>query len=144
MPLLNYTTKVSVEKTIGEIHKILAAHGAKAILNEYDDKGNILAVSFRILVGEKLVAFRLPSDWRPVLEILKDNRKVPRKLLTQEQALRVSWRIIKDWIEAQMAIVETNMVTLDQVFLPYAVTDDGRTIYERIKGVNFSLKMLPQ
>jgi len=53
--------------------------------------------------------------------------------------MRVSWRILKDWVEAQMALVETHMVTLEQVFLPYAVTDDGQTIYDRLRGSNFLL-----
>jgi hypothetical protein len=109
MPLLNYTTKVSIEKTVGEIHKCLAAHGAKAISSEYDDKGNVIALSFKVSAGQQDLAFRLPSDWRPVLTLLERERKVPRNFRTQEQALRVTWRIIKDWVEAQMAIVNTKM-----------------------------------
>ena len=46
--------------------------------------------------------------------------------------MRTAWRITKDWVEAQMAIVETKMVTLPQVFLPYAVTQNGQTVYEKI------------
>ena len=135
MPLLNYTTQIDTGKTIGEIHKCLAAHKAIAILNEYDDTGSIVAVSFKIRLGENEVGFKLPSDWRPVLKLLERNSKVPRRLATKEQAIRVSWRIIKDWVEAQMAIVETEMVKLEQVFLPYAITKDGITLYERvIKG----------
>jgi len=42
---------------------------------------------------------------KSILEIQKDP-KVPRSKCTDEQALRVSWRIIKDWVKAQMAIVE--------------------------------------
>jgi hypothetical protein len=34
----------------------------------------------------------------------------------------VSWRLINDWVEAQMTIVETTMVQLEQVFLPYVIT----------------------
>jgi len=44
----------------------------------------------------------------------------------------VAWRVVKDWIEAQLALLETKMVTLPQLFLPYAVTADGSTLYERI------------
>jgi hypothetical protein len=48
------------------------------------------------------------------------------------QAVRTSWRIVKDWTEAQMALVETQMVTTAQVFLPYAVMRDGRTLGETV------------
>lgn len=139
MPLLNYTTEVSADKTISEIQKILAVHGAKTILTEFDDNGYIVALSFNILVGNQEVSFRLPSDWRPVQQVL-EKQKVSPKFRTQEQALRVSWRVIKDWVAAQMAIVETRMVTLDQVFLPYVVTKDGQTLYARLKGSNFLLQ----
>jgi hypothetical protein len=139
MPLLNYTTSVSVDKTVGEIQKCLAVHGAKAILCEYDDKGHVIALSFKVSAGQQELVFRLPSDWRPVLTLLERDRKVPRSFRTPEQALRVSWRIVKDWVEAQMAIVDTKMVHLEQVFLPYVIMPDGRTLYERVRDARFVL-----
>lgn len=39
MPLLNYTTKIEVYATIGQIHGMLAAHGARRITQEYDENG---------------------------------------------------------------------------------------------------------
>ena len=139
MSLLNYTTKMPVETTLLKIQKQLVAHGAIAVMNEFDDHGYITALTFSIKVNDRTVGFKLPSDWRPVLQILENDKKVPRRLVCQEQALKVAWRIIKDWVEAQMAIVETKMVTTDQVFLPYAITNDGKTIYEQIKDSNFML-----
>jgi hypothetical protein len=50
----------------------------------------------------------------------------------------VAWRITKDWVEAQLAIIESQMVTTAQVFLPYAVTSNGQTLYEYI-GQNTQL-----
>ncbi len=132
MPLLNYTTKISGEKSVGEISRALAKVGARRVMHEYDDQGYIVALSFEIQLGEQLIAFRLPTDWRPVLKVLERDPKVPRPLKTQEQALRVAWRITKDWVEAQAAYVETNIVTTAQVFLPYAVTNTGATLYEQI------------
>jgi hypothetical protein len=63
---------------------------------------------------------------------------VPRSLQTKDQALRVAWRITKSWIEAQVAFIETMMVTTAQVFLPYAVTNTGQSLYEYI-GQNTNL-----
>ncbi len=60
--------------------------------------------------------------------MLKD-KKVPKPLKTKEQAARVAWRIIKDWVEAQIAIIDAGMATVTQVFLPYAQTPEG-TVYE--------------
>src|SRR2546430_167585 len=107
MPILNYTTEIDADKSIAEIQKILAAHGVSAILADYDEKGQIIALSFQIQLEDRKMGFKLPSDWRPVLAILEREPKVPRRMRTKEQALRVSWRILKDWVAAQMAIVST-------------------------------------
>ncbi len=99
MPLLNYTTSVSADKSIAAIQKALAKAGASAILHEYDQNGNIIAVSFRIKFDEKDISFRLPTDWRAVQKRLEAQHVEPR-YRTQEHALRVAWRITKDWVEA--------------------------------------------
>jgi len=118
--------------------QLLAKAGASAVMTDYDQNGYIVALSFKIRLGDNDIAFRLPTDWRPVLEVLEQDRSVPRGLKTQEQALRVAWRITKNWVEAQLAIIETRMVTTAQVFLPYAVTNTGQSLYEYI-GQNTSL-----
>jgi len=138
MPLLNYTTQIDAFKTISEISKALAKVGASAVLHEYDDTGNIVALSFKIKMNDQEIAFRLPTDYRPVLKVLENDYRVPRKLQTKEQALRVAWRITKDWVEAQAAFIETMMVTTAQVFLPYAVTSNGQSLYEYV-GQNTQL-----
>lgn len=136
---LNYTTKVEASRSIAEISQMLAKFGARKIMHDYDDNGTIVALSFSLVLnmdngGE--VAFRLPTDWRPVQQIIaeirKNNTKLERAVLTDEHAQNVAWRITKDWVEAQLALLETKMVTLPQLFLPYAVTADGATLYERI------------
>jgi hypothetical protein len=141
MGLLNYTTKIDADKTAGEITRCLASHGASSILTDYTD-GILSAISFSITMGERRIGFRLPCDWRPVFAIITKGRKKPSewdkarfarwKSEWEMQAVRTAWRIVKDWIEAQMALVETQMVTTQQVFLPYAVMGDGRTLSEHV------------
>ena len=41
----NYTTSVSAERTIGEIMGILASKGAREIMLEYDDEGQVNGLS---------------------------------------------------------------------------------------------------
>jgi len=126
--LLNYTTKIDPDKTCSEIGKILSKHGAQAVMTEYDTKNQLVsALSFKIAFGEKQIAFRLPADWRPVQRVLQEQGIRADQMM----AVRVSWRILKDWVEAQMALVETQMVTTQQVFLPYAIMRDGRTLSDK-------------
>lgn len=107
-------------------------------MNEYDDNGYIMSLSFQIDVNGQEFGFKLPCDWRPVLTILEDDVKVPRSQVNQEQALRVAWRIVKDWVEAQLAIVETKMVKTEQVFLPYMM-NGNKTIYDSMVDSKFLL-----
>lgn len=136
MPLLNYTTTIDQDKTVAEVSKILAKAGASKILHDYDDTGNINAISFQIKFerdSSQMIAFKLPTDWRPVLEVLREQRRRNSRIkATEDQARKVAWRITKDWVEAQLAIVETRMATTAQVFLPYATTNNGGTLYEHI------------
>jgi len=140
MALLNYTTKIDADKTAAEIAKCLSMHGATSILTDYDPVENtVIALSFKIRMGEQDLGFRLPVDWKPVFEIMSKGKKFTwgdrgekRKSDLKIQSVRTAWRIVKDWVEAQMALVETRMVTTSQVFLPYAVMRDGRTLSENI------------
>lgn len=132
MPLLNYTTRIPTNKTVGEIQKLLAKAGANAILSEYDNNGEVTAVSFKMSVRNNEIGFRLPVEPDKVLLVLKTQRGVEPRYKTVEHAKRVAWRIVKDWVKAQLAIIETQMVEAEQVFLPYAITSNGETLYETI------------
>ncbi len=142
MPLLNYTTSIEASKTVTEIQSILAKHGAKSILIDYGESGAIEACSFRVLTPQGDVAIRLPVDPEAVLKVLTQQSRlgrVPKRYLTQTQAVRVAWRILRDWTAAQMAILETEMVKMEQIFLPYVITEDGRTLYEAMVDRHFQL-----
>lgn len=132
MAILNYTTGIDCEKTIGEIQKILVKHGAHKIVTDYDN-GLPTAVTFCLTIKENLVAFSLPANYSGVLKTMRIDKKVPRSKCTDAQAQRVAWRIVKDWVEAQMAIVEAQLAEVAEVFLPYAITKNGMTMYKEIQ-----------
>jgi len=138
MPLLNYTTSISAQKTVDEIMGILAGHSAKAILMNYDNDGQIESLSFQIATPQGDIGIRLPVDPDAVLKVMS-RQGVPRKYLDRAHAIRVAWRIVKDWIKAQMAIVETEMVRIEQVFLPYWITPSGKTLYAHLVDTKFQL-----
>ncbi len=133
MAILNYTTSIACEKTIMEIQKCLVKHGATKIVTDYIDQ-TPTAVTFCLILNGNLTAFSLPANYLGVLKSMKSDSKIPRRLLTDEQALKVSWRIIKNWVEAQMAIVEAQLADMAEVFLPYAITKSGTTLYKEIES----------
>lgn len=84
-----------------------------------------MALAFMIdtPVGQR--GIRLPANVDAVQKVLT-RQKVK---CDREQAERVAWRIVKDWVEAQMAILESEMVQMDEIFLPYMVNDRGQTVF---------------
>ena len=57
-----------------------------------------------------------------------------------QQANRTAWRIIKEWILTQMALIETEIVTVEEAFLSYMLTGK-QTLYQAL--ANGDLKILP-
>ena len=137
MAILNYTTTIATEKTAMEIQQKLAKAGAQAVLCEYDGEGVMNAMSFRVMTAHGVIFFRMPAQMDGVFNALCKDSKVPKRLQTREQASRVAWRILKDWIESQLAIIEAGMAELVEVFLPYAQDASGNTVYQSIKNKGF-------
>lgn len=132
MPLLNYTTTIDVHKTLGEIQKNLVAHGARKIMYDYDESGHVQALCFAIDTPNGERGIKLPANVDAIYKVLKQ-QKQSGKIKTNpdyEQAERVAWRIIKNWVIAQMAILETQMVQFDEIFLPYMLNSKGQTFFQ--------------
>jgi len=141
-PLFTYTTSIEPQKTVGEIQEVLTSHGAKSILSNYDGEGKIASLSFMVNTPHGDIAIQLPCNPEPVYRILKqqyEGKIIPARFVDEHQALRVSWRIILYWVKAQMAILETEMVQMEQIFLPYMTMKDGRTLYEKMLDSRFQL-----
>jgi hypothetical protein len=135
MPTLNYTTTIAAEKTIGEIQAMLARHGAAAIATSYE-QGEAIGLSFKLDTPHGPRAFTLPIDVDAVGRLLIEQvrtgeiRRDVGRMKSREQAARVAWRVLKDWVEAQLAIIEAQMASLDQVMLPYLHVNGDVTMWE--------------
>nr|DAP42815.1 MAG TPA: Protein of unknown function (DUF2283) [Caudoviricetes sp.] len=126
MPIKNYTTKVDVYQSLGEIQGALAKNGARKIMIDYDEKGNPVGVTFGINTPQGSLGFLLPANIKGVLKVFAKQKVKPDR----EQAERTAWRNIRDWVLAQMAFVEAGNVEVDEVFLPYLTDGKGRTLYQ--------------
>lgn len=132
---LNYTTEVDPEKTAAECVALLAKHGAKRVSIDFDGEGMAQGLAFSIDTAHGLRFFLLPSNPEGVYEALKRaNRRgdIPPRYVNITQAKRTAWRVLKVWLEAELALIEAQIVDLEQVMLPYLVVDDsGMTLYQR-------------
>lgn len=142
MAILNYTITIDAFKTVSEIEYILVLHNAKSVMKSYNGK-SITGLSFLIDTGVQQIPVRLPVKTEECLKVLKkEKRENPRKQIkdTYKQAERVAWRILKDWVEAQMALLDIEMVKFEEIFLPYIETNSGKTIYEKLEEKRFLLE----
>jgi hypothetical protein len=109
------------------------------VLHGYDGAGNLSELSFRIKTQFGEMAFRLPANIEAVEAILtRQFRSGRSKFTSREHATKVALRILKDWIEAQLALLQTGMVTIEQAFLPYKQNDKGQTVYEAFQEKRFA------
>lgn len=136
MPIKNYTTSQSEESTVGRIMGSLAAKGARQVSITYDDQNRPSAISFMILFENYPIPFRLPCNFEGVFRSLRKQYKTwqgknrfENNPESTAQARRVAWRIIQDWVEAQMALIEAEQASLAEVFLPYAQTN-GQSVFK--------------
>ena len=137
MPLLNYTTSVPAVRTIGQIQGKLAEHGATAVMMNYD-QGRVTSLAFQVEGPAGPLSIKLPVDLNATMNVMRKDGLAARYLLP-DHVYRVAWRIIKDWVEAQMALLDTEMVKMEQIFLPYVITRSGKTVYEIMAKTNFQL-----
>jgi len=148
MAILNYTTTISVEKTIVEIEKMLGSSGASKIIKDYDAEGNIDSISFIIDYDQGKLPFKLPMKVDAVLQTLKNQsgeytqskrRIIPLSKVNIDQARRVGWRIIKDWLEAQLALYFLQMVKIEEIFLPYMYSERmDKTMFQMLEDKGFN------
>jgi hypothetical protein len=140
--LKNYTSTVPADRSISYIEKTLAQHGASMIVKMYGDDGEVTAIAFEIECQGKKLAFRLPSQIEACARTLEAN--LPRRARPEtvrrvaEQAARTAWKILADWVDAQMAMIDLAQVEMLEVFLPYAYDAVRRqTYFERVKEHGF-------
>lgn len=129
------------KNTFEKIQKVLAENGARQVMFDYAADGTLEAISFVLNLGGKSVGFKLPALVENVTEIMYGNRRRggskygPLLEITpaqRAQAYKTAWANIRDWIDAQMALVKTRQVEVLQVFLPYMVDNNNQTLYERV------------
>jgi len=138
MPIKNYTTEVPANRSIGEIQTALAKNGASAIAFEYEQgNGRIQALNFKLSFKGSDVTFSLPVDWRRFQAVLE--KQSVSGWRNEDYVYRVAWRNMRDWVLAQLVFYETRMVDIPQIFLPYALTRDGKTVYEHVQQQQFLL-----
>src|SRR6266480_2382390 len=89
---------------------------------EYGDDGKVHGLAFTIKVNDRFIPIKLPARVEKAQVILKkqweegviSHKRGKENTYGYEQAYRVAWRNILDWVLAQMALLEIGMAKIDR------------------------------
>jgi hypothetical protein len=136
---LNYTTKIPAKRTAAECFDLLMEAGADHVLVSYEDK-RPAGLRFMIDTAGGRRDFLLPIGAAAMGKVLRRELNASRphvsaaefdRMLGAEHASNVAWRVVRDWLAAQLALIAAGLAELDQVMLPYLQVEAGETLYDR-------------
>lgn len=160
MFLKNYTSDVPVLETLHRIEKTLIKCGVSGITKEYGKDETVIAVAFQIPHANGKVNIRLPVDEKKAIDVLWldyvgddklstdgnsihwNSRKKKTRADFVEQGRRTAWKIMQDWVEVQMSMIQMKQAETLEVFLPY-VWDGQTTAYRKLRDSGFRA-LLPE
>ncbi len=164
MFLKNYTSDVPAEQTIFRIQQVLLKAGVSSINMDYGPNQTVVAITFAIQFdpARPPVQIRMPADVEAAQQALwvdyadgdkmaSDGeslswgygRKKKKRKDFLEQGARTAWKLVQDWIEVQLSMVQLRQADFVQVFLPY-VWDGKRSFYQSLKDSGFKALMPPK
>ena len=122
-------TFVSAEKSRAEIETILRRYGASCFAYMNDSKQAMVAFE----ISGKKIRFILPLPGKEQFSLSPKGRRRSNSIAQNnawQQACRQRWRALALAIKAKLEWTETGIVTIEEEFLPYIVTNTGKTVAE--------------
>ena len=141
--LKNYTSDVPVGRTIARIEECLMKAGATGILKDFSS-GRVSALCFKLPLPQatgKEIAIRLPTNEEAIYTVLSSFVRRPRagtEERLRDQASRTAWKLMQDWIEVQLSLIQMKQADALQVFLPY-VWNGKQTFYQSLSESKFKM-----
>jgi hypothetical protein len=116
-----------------EIIKILRNFGCESVgfMDEFETRTVILAFKLR---GQPIQLRASAQGWANAW--LKENPWTERKRISRkayelkalDQGMKAVNSVLRDWVKGQITAIETGILALEDVFLPYMITSDGETL----------------
>lgn len=124
-------TTVSAAKTQVDIQLLLKMHKATDVAT--GEKGESAVVTFKVNQRRFRMNFAYPEVQTFARTGGRAVRTPAQQKAARDQEIRRLWRALFLIIKGKLEALESGIVTLEEEFLPYIVTEDGQTLYERIK-----------
>jgi hypothetical protein len=136
---LNYSTVIAAAKTVAECQELLAEAGAASVAVHYENR-EAAGLSFRLKTPHGTRDFSLPVNVDGAHLVIRDmlrqnpphvSRAQLDRLGSRKHAADVAWRVARDWLEANLALVAAGMASVTEIMLPYLVVgEDDRTLWQ--------------
>lgn len=136
-----YAHTTSGANARSDILKTLRHFGAESVgfMDEFESGTLILAFRHR---GINVQLKASAHGWAQAY--LRENPHNSRRHYNKEQWERRAMdqgmiavnSILRDWVKGQVTAIETGILKFEQVFLPYMLTHDGRSVLEHIQSTN--------
>ena len=138
----NYTSQVPANRSVQHIEDCLIKSGAKGILKLCEER-KLVGVAFVVSVDGRDMPFRLPARIDRVEKRLRGQIKRARSgtmAKISEQAERTAWKLLSDWVDIQMSLIELDQVEFMEVFMPYLWDQSkDQTFFEKMKSNGFKM-----
>ena len=150
MNIKNYTSTVPVIRSINNIEDRLVSANALHIAKTYEGNKPV-GIIFQIIQNDVPMTFKLPAKIdlaykyfvkRKRAELDKTARgrtmKISQSALEKLrlQAERTAWKILSDWVDIQVSLIELEQADPIELFLSQAF-DGKQTFFERLKDTGF-------
>ncbi len=124
-------TSVSADRSVDAIKSYLRKRGAEKIMTM--EEGDSAALLF--MMDGRVIRFwiQMPevNDYLVTDQGRERKIDVARKMVDDEWKRR--WRVLSIVLKGKFELVDSGIVELDEEFLPHIVTDNGETVYQRMK-----------
>ena len=144
MKIRNYTSEVPAARSVGRIEALLVEFGAKNISKAYDDHKTLEAIMFDLPRPDgNSFAIKLPAH---VEKMVPEIQKLhPRWQLweVKEQAERTAWKLMTEWVEIQLSLIQMQQAEPLEIFMPYVYCRQRERTYYELVALN-GFKALPE
>lgn len=142
--IMNCASEIPVTRIIGMVEDVLLAMGAQEIQKRYSKGGNGVQICdmliFKVWGGSSAVGdvsiclpVNIPAAYDKLVNISYYKKKKQDWLIGQAQ--RTSWKIILDYLKAQLARIQLGQAETIECFLAYVYSaKTGNTFYRSLKA----------
>ena len=131
------------------ITKILRRLGCESIgwMDDFEKHEVLLAFKHR---GQNVQLPASAKGWAQAW--LKENPWTGRRRGTRQEYEQAALKqghiavnsVLRDWMKGQITAIECGILSFEAVFMPYMLTSDGRTLFERVAETDFLPKPTEQ